>query len=982
MSYVYSPLLLLLFVSSSFCQNPKPIKEDITNIPIQQDTHWADSVIETMTLDEKIGQLIMVAGYSNRDTAYENELSELISKYKIGGVIFFQGGPMRQVQITNRIQAESNIPLLVGIDGEWGLEMRLDSTMAFPYQMALGAIQDDSLIYAMGATLAHQLTRMGIHVNFAPVVDINNNPKNPVINYRSFGEEKENVVRKGIMYMNGLQDNHIIASAKHFPGHGDTDKDSHKTLPLILHDRERLDDIELYPFRELIKGGVKSIMVGHLNIPALDPKENQASSLSKPIVSDLLKKELGYEGLIITDAMNMKGVADRYPPGEVDVQVLLAGNDMILMPVDVSKTIAAIKAAIEQGVLTPEDIDERARKVLEAKQWAKVDKFEPIDTTHLIADLNTPEAKLLKRKLLAAALTLLRNEDQLLPLQRLDTLKVATIAIGLEKETTFQKTVEKYIDADHFFLPENSTKEMISLIEKQLNNYNLLLISLHRKERRPGTSVVLTPQMTAFLKKMATNQHVVFTLFRNAYLLNRYPGLSHSNAVLVTYQDGDVVGTLAAEAIFGAIGINGKLPVSANSDFKAGDGLVTKGDFRLGYAPPEAVGINKEELLEIDTLAFAAIKEAAIPGCVVLVAKDGEVIYNKAFGYHTYDSVQQVQADDIYDLASITKIAAALPALMKLYAEGKFDLDDPISKYLKEFKKKDKRDITFREVLAHQGGLTAWIPFWKNTVKENGRFKWFTFKADSSKRFPYKVSEHLYLNRNYHKKIYRAIRKSPVAAQPTYVYSDLSFYLYPQLVEQLSGVPFLQYLEENFYAPLGAETLTYNPYQQFPVARIVPTEYDSLFRKGLIQGRVHDEGAAMLNGVSGHAGLFGNANDLAKLMQMYLQNGWYNGHTYIDSTTLAEFTGCQFCEEGNRRALGFDRPIEPYLENGNTARSASTESFGHSGFTGTFTWADPKYNLIYIFLSNRVYPTRENVLLFTLNTRTKIQQVIYNALHL
>lgn len=954
-------------------------EEHLLNVPIP-DTPWADSVIETMTLDEKIGQLIMIAGYSNKDKAYENELSALIDKYKIGGVIFFQGGPVRQVNITNRIQAESRIPLLIGIDAEWGLEMRLDSTIAFPYQMTLGAIQDGSLIYKMGAMIASQLTRMGIHYNFAPSVDINNNPKNPVINYRSFGEDKKNVARKGVMYMKGMQDNHVLTSAKHFPGHGDTDTDSHKALPLILHNRERLDSIELYPFRELISEGVKSIMVGHLNIPALDPQENQASSLSKPIVTGLLKNELGYEGLIITDAMNMKGVADRLPPGEVDVQVLLSGTDMILFPVDVSKTIAAIKKSIEQGVLTEEDIHQRAKKVLALKEWAGVNEFKTIETEGLIADLNTPEAQLLKRKLLAASITLLQNKNQLLPLQNLDTLKVATLSIGLGEKTTFQRTVDNYVEGDHFYLTENSSKETIALLENKLRKYNLLLVSLHRKERRPGTSVNITPQMNAFLKKIAANQNTVFTLFRNAYLLDKYPGLSDANALLVTYQDGEMIEELAVEAIFGAIGMKGKLPVSANSDFKAGDGLVTKGNNRMGYAPPEAVGIDNEALAQIDTLAFAAIQESAIPGCVILIAKDGKVIYNKAFGYYTYDSVVQVQIEDIYDLASITKIAAALPALMKLYAEGKFDLDDPVSKYLKEFKRRDKKDITFREVLAHQGGLTGWIPFWKSTIKKNGRFKWFTFKADSSKRFPYKVAEHLYLNRNYSKKIYRAIRKSPVATNPQYVYSDLSFYLYPRLVEQLSGIPFLEYIDKYFYAPLGAETLTYNPYKQFNADRIVPTEYDSLFRKVLIQGRVHDEGAAMLNGISGHAGLFGNANDLAKLLQMYLQYGQYGGHQYIDSTTVAEFTNCQFCEKGNRRALGFDRPIEPYIENGNTARSASSASFGHSGFTGTFAWVDPAYNLVYIFLSNRVYPTRQNTLLYVLNTRTKIQQVIYDAI--
>jgi beta-N-acetylhexosaminidase len=976
--YYYS--LFLLFIINTFCVGQSDRTLEAPPPPELPKTEWTDSVIQTMTLDEKIGQLIMVPGYSNKDKAHEDELSALIDQYKVGGIIFFQGNPVDQARMTNRYQSESKLPLLIALDGEWGLEMRLNNTMRFPYQMTLGAIQDDSLIYEMGRVIAQHHKRVGIHVNFAPVIDINNNPRNPVINYRSFGEDRENVTAKGIMYMRGMQDERVIASAKHFPGHGDTDKDSHYTLPVITHDKDRLDSLELYPFRKLIEAGVKSVMVGHLNIPALDSTKNHVSSLSKPIVTGLLKEKMGYTGLITTDAMNMKGVADRMPPGEVDVQVLLAGNDLILMPVDVPKTVAAIKKAIREGVLTEEIIEDRCRKILEAKEWAGVNEFELIDTANMVADLNTAEAKLLNRRLLAASLTLLRNENQLLPIKGLDTLKVATIAIGTKSKNDFQKTVDKYVSATHFTLDNNSNREQINAIERQLSKYNLVLVSLHRQERRPGSTYGVGAEVASFIKKLSNRKNVGMILFRNAYLLSKYPDLDKADALVVAYQDGQVEQEVAAQAIFGALGMQGKLPVSASEHFKAGDGLFTKGGFRLGYAPPEAVGIGHLALNQIDTLASKAIKDAAMPGCVVLVAKDGQVIYNKAFGFHTYDSVQQVQPDDIYDLASITKIAAALPALMKLASEGKFDLDEPLSQYLKEFKKKDKRDITFRQVLAHQGGLVAWIPFWKNTVRKNGHYKWFTFKEDSSKRFPYKVADNLYLNRNYHRKIYRAIRKSPISETPKYVYSDLSFYLYPRLVEKLSGKPFLQYLDEEFYGPLGAETLTFNAYQKFSDERIVPTEYDSLFRNAQIHGRVHDEGAAMLDGVSGHAGLFGNANDLAKLLQMYVQDGRYAGTEYIDSATLTEFTHCQYCSEGNRRALGFDRPNVPYVENGNTAKGASEVSYGHSGFTGTFAWVDPKFNLIYVFLSNRVYPTRDNTLLFQQNVRTNIQQVIYDAI--
>lgn len=984
MKYLKHPFLLLLFcfTYSSLFGQAFPGSEKIEPPFLGQDSAWVDSVMNTMSMDEKIGQLIMVAGYSNRDQTFENSVTDLIRKYHLGGVIFFQGNPKDQVRLNNKYQSEAEIPLLIGIDGEWGLGMRLDSTMSFPYQMALGAIQNDSLIYEMGKTIAGQMKRVGVHINFAPVVDVNNNPDNPVINFRSFGEQKENVARKSIMYMNGMQDQHVMACAKHFPGHGDTGTDSHYALPVITHNRDRLDSLELYPFKRLIQEGVGSIMVGHLNIPSLDPTENQASSLSKPIVTDLLREELGYEGLITTDAMNMKAVADKYAPGVAGVKTLLAGNDMILMPVDVAKTIEEIKTAIKRGELTESRIERSVRRVLAAKAWTGAKDFQPIDTTSIIDDLNSPQAKLISRKLTKGSLTLIKNENNLVPFQRLDTIKAATIAIGLDSLGQFQQVVNNYIEADHYFLSEKSTEAMVEVLRENLDNYNLLIVSLHRKEKRPNLSMSLSPEVTSFIEHLAQNDKAAFVFFRNPYLLTKYPSLESSKAVLLTYQDGPDAQRLAAQVLFGGIGARGRLPVTINREFKAGDGLDSPEGLRLQYSQPEAVGMNRIILSQIDTLVMEAIKGKAIPGAVVLVAKDGQIIYNKAFGHHTYDSLQQVETDDLYDLASLTKVSASLPALMKLHSEGKIDLDDPISKYVKVFRQKGKLDMTFREALTHQAGLKAWIPFWKNTIKKNGRFKWFTFKSDSSKRFPYKVADNLYLNRNYHKRLFKAIRKSPVDKEQGYVYSDLSFYTYPLLVQELTGQSFTSYVNENFYSPLGANTLGFNPYLRFAEENIVPTEYDSLFRKNLIHGKVHDEGAAMLNGISGHAGLFGNANDLAKLMQMYLEHGKYGGKQYVDSLTIAEFTRCQFCEgeTKSRRAIGFDRPNDPYIEEGNTARDASLKSYGHTGFTGTMAWVDPAYNLIYIFFSNRVYPTRENTKLYKLNTRTDIQQVLYDAL--
>lgn len=977
--------LLLFLVQSGYAQNntiehPLPFFN-----PQNSSDKWVDSVFNTLDKDERIGQLLMVAAYSNRGKAHEDSIMQLIQKYKIGGLIFFQGGPVRQANLVNKYQEISDVPLMIAMDLEWGLGMRLDSTISYPYQMALGALQEEvpgqeNLIYEMGAEIARQCRRMGIHVNFAPVVDVNNNPANPVINYRSFGEDKINVAKKSIAYMKGMQDHKVLATAKHFPGHGDTGTDSHYDLPLIKHNRERLDSLELYPFRELIKNGIGSIMIAHLSIPALDDTKNLPSTLSKPIVTGLLKEELNFEGLIFTDAMNMRGLTKYFSPGVADAQAVIAGNDILEFSLNIPKAISEIKKAIKDGRISQKEIDAKCKKILAAKKWLELDQYKSIDTKDLVEYLNRPYADVLNRRLIKGALTVVQNKEEILPLKRLDTLKVATVSVGATETTYFQKMTESYFPAVHFTISKNSTLAEISAVKENLKNYNLVLMGLHSTGYRPGVVIRYTPEMLEFIKDITGNHQVIVNYFLNPYLLEKIDGVDKAAGIVVGYQDNKLVQELSVQSVFGGISTSGKLPVVVNSKFKKDTGFDIASLERLSYSIPEEVGLDSKTLTQIDSMVLEAISQEAIPGAQVLVARKGKVVYHKSFGHHSYDNEIPVNYDDLYDLASLTKVTAALPSLMKLHGDGKLDLDGKLGDYLPEFRKSNKKDLTFREMLTHQSGLTAWIPFWKNTVKKNGRFKWFTFKADSSKRFPYKVADNLYLHRNYYKKVYKEILKSPVSDKKDYVYSDLSFYLYPHIVSRITGKPFEEYVKEEFYKPLGAFSLTYNPYLHYDEDKIVPTEIDSLFRKSLLHGRVHDEGAAMLNGISGHAGLFGTSNDLAKLMQMYLQKGSYGGKNLLKESTVEEFTRCQFCEKGRRRALGFDRPNIVYVENGNTARNASQLSFGHTGFTGTFAWVDPAYDLVYIFLSNRVYPTRENKKLYDLNTRTRIQQVIYDAI--
>jgi len=943
--------------------------------------HWVDSVFSTLTPDDRIAQLIAVAAYSNRGEEHKQEILKLIREQKIGGLIFFQGGPVRESKLINAYQSASKVPLIVGMDAEWGVGMRLDSTISYPYQMTLGAIQNDSLLYDMGREVARQLRRAGIHINFAPVVDINNNPDNPVINFRSFGENKYNVARKAMAYMKGMQDHGILTTAKHFPGHGDTGTDSHNALPLINHSRARIDSLELYPFREMIKAGITGVMVAHLNIPVLD-SSGVPSTLSKRIITDLLRKEMGFQGLIVTDAMNMRGVTTNHQPGVVDKDAILAGNDMLELTEDVSRAITEIRKAIKEGHVSQLDIDERCRKMLAMKYHAGLAHLKSLDVNTIVDELNSPEAKLLNRDLIEASITVLRNEQNILPLQDLDKIRIAAVSIGRNETTTFQRTLGFYTRVDHFLVPSDANKNYLDSINIKLKDYNQIIAGVHDDPGRPRNQVTFSEPVLSFISSLAVRENTVVAVFKNPYTLDKLNSIEKSAGLIVTYQDNDDIEDLTAQLIFGGTSASGRLPVSIGNKFTSGGGIDVRGGNRFKYTLPEDAGMNSKVLhAKVDSLVNQALSAKAIPGCQVFVAKNKNVVMNKAYGYQDYADTVKVKHSDLYDLASVTKISTGLPALMKLYDEGTFRLDATLADYLPKFKHSNKADIPMYDILTHQARFKPWIPFYKDIVKKNGNYKWATVKPDSSKRFPIKLKDRMYLYRGYPGKIVNVIRKSPLEAEKKYVYSDFFFILAPRVVESMIDQDFQTYIQSNFYKPLGATSLTYNPMLRYPKKSIVPTEHDYYFRHEAIRGTVHDEGAIMLGGVSGHAGLFANANDLAKLMQMYLDMGEYGGKRYIKSTTLQEWTRTRFPENNNRRALGFDKPNLQYTgDNNNTAKDAGAASFGHTGFTGIFTWMDPETGLLYIFLSNRVDPTRDNTRLYQLNTRTKIQQALYDSM--
>lgn len=968
-------VLLLAIVFSSSAQD--------TPVPFLKYMHhpWVDSVLQTLTPQERIAQLLMVAAFSNKGAQHEKEINKLIDEQKIGGLIFFQGGPSREASLINRYQKTSKVPLLIAMDAEWGLGMRLDSTISFPYQMTLGAIQNNDLIYQMGKEVARQLKVAGIQVNFAPVSDVNNNPANPVINYRSFGENKYEVATKATAYMKGMQDQNVLATAKHFPGHGDTGTDSHYALPQINHSRQRLDSLELYPFRELIRAGIGGIMVAHLNVPSLDPTPGP-STLSKKIITDLLKNELHFQGLIVTDAMNMKGVTAGHTPGVVDKDAILAGNDLLEFTEDVPRALDEIMLAVKNGLISQKEIDERCRKVLAVKYGTGLSKIETLETTGAAKALNAIEAKLLNRNLTEASLTVLRNEHDLVPLQRLDTLTVASVSIAANAITPFQKSLDLYTKVKHFVVLKDASDKIIDSIRTELKKYNLVIASLHDTGSRPLNKLDVSESVSKLITEISNMKKAVLTVFKNPYVLDKIIDIENANTLVVTYQDNINAEELSAQLIFGGISASGRLPVSVGVKFKSGDGLDVKGGIRFKYTLPEDAGMDSKVLnTKIDSLVKQALDAYAIPGCQILVAKDKKVVFYKAYGLQQYSDSAKVKLDDLYDLASVTKISTSVPSLMKLYDEGKFKLDATLGDYLPAFKHSNKSNIPMYDILTHQARFQPWIPFWKNTIRKNGSYRWHTFKKDSSERYSIRVKQDMYLDKKYPDKMVNSIRKSPLLEEKKYVYSDFFFILAPRVVESMIDESFPTYLDKNFYSSLGATSITYNPLSKYPMSSIIPTEHDYSFRHEPIRGTVHDEGAIMLGGISGHAGLFANANDLAKLMQMYLDGGEYGGQRYIAESTFKKWTTTQFPENDNRRGLGFDKPNLIYLgENNNAAKDASTASFGHTGFTGTMTWMDPSMGLLYIFLSNRVEPTRNNTRLYQLNTRTKIQQAMYDAL--
>jgi len=951
-------------------KSSRNVPEPPVNPPyLSIDTPWADSLMQVMTLEEKIGQLFMVAA-NGRDTDESDYqlIDSLIENYDLGGLIYFQSHPTEHVSLVNRFQSKSKIPLMNGIDGEWGMAMRIDSMMAFPWNMTLGAIQNDTLLFDLGKALAKESKAMGIHVNFAPVVDVNSNPLNPIINARSYGELPENVAQKGKALMLGMQYGGVLACAKHFPGHGDTGSDSHKTLPVIYHDKARIDSVDIIPFKSLIDAGVASVMVAHLDIPALDSTTNRASTLSPYIVDTLLQQDLNFKGLIFTDALNMKSVSAYYESGALEVSALQAGNDVLLFPEDVPAAVQAIKIAISDSLLTEDRINASCHKILKAKEWMGIHRNALVNDVSVRENAQDQHTLYLKRRLEEAALTLIKSEDNILPIIELKDRKLAVLTLGEASGEAFVKQLNRYAKVVVFNPEEDLAMDV-----------DVLFISVHRSNKSPWKSYKFSEDEKILISRLSQQTKVVLTVFANPYSLLNAEFMDDLDGMLMAYQNSESMQSLAAQALFGALDISGELPVSISDKYAAGWGIKQASIGRLKYTMPEELGMNGDSLAFIDSIANYAISIKATPGCQVLVAKQGKVVYHKSFGYHTYDSLRAVDEFDVYDIASITKIASTVPLLMQKVDEGNFDLDRHLIDYLSMEDTCSKAHKTTREILSHQAQLWPWIPFYEETLTEKGGPNPKVYQSSMDETYELQVARDIYMNRSYSDTVLDRVLHSKMRKEKGYKYSDLGYYLLKEIIERQEGASLKDLVQNRIYKDLGANYTSYHPLEVFPKEQIVPTEKDEYFRKQLLQGYVHDPGAAMQNGVGGHAGIFSNANDLAKLMQMYLNGGTYAGKEYIKQKTLQEFTSCQYCKKDNRRGIGFDKPVIDDTE-GPTCLEASPSSFGHSGFTGTIVWADPEHELIYVFLSNRIHPSADNSLLVKENIRTRIQEVIYKAI--
>ncbi len=956
---------------------------------------YADSVLQTLSLEERIGQLFVVYAETTWDEKNLNYFYRQWENAEPGGIILFRGGPKTVRQFIKNSQERVKVPLLFSVDGEYGLSMRMDSFPSIPYNMVLGAVDDNRIVMEAGAFVGSQCHELGIHINFAPVLDLNNNPDNPVINYRSFGEDLQNVADKGYAYLYGMQQYGVLGVGKHFPGHGNTATDSHYDLPVINGTYPDLYNAELRPFEKLANRGLKAVMVGHLNVPALD-NTGQPATLSAPIIQGVLRDSLGFGGLVITDGMNMGAVTRGYE--QPFVKALQAGNDVLLLPANYAAAKNEVLQAVKSGGLDAQLISDKCRRVLMAK-------YVLIEQQKLKqAAQAPPAAEALNEKIYQHAVTLLKNENSSIPFSQLAGKKVALIE-NTGSPSRFSETVQFYHSVEHYHIRD--LEQQPALLQK-LAHYDLVIFGLHGNLTGRQSNYGISQDAVHAVGQLAEHAPVAVVLMANPYVMRAFSMQTYTRVqnFIVGYDSGAASQLYCAQVLFGGASAQGRLSVSVEPFARVGDGLFSRKN-RMGFVHKNNGGFHPAMEDSIRQIVQEAIDDKAMPGCQILVARDGEIVLQQSYGYHTYENKLPVKNTDVYDLASVTKIVATLPLFMQMDERGEVHLNETLSTYFPDLTGTNKANISMRDMLRHTAGFAPHIAFQfafvdPVTVKKYGLinnrsnrvfqyridqslyvnryFKYYPslFNKRESKYFPIKVANNMYASTEVLDSIWTRIDSSEVSPGNLYKYSDLGYYYLQKLIENKTHTPLDELAATQFYNKLGMARTAFKPLELFPVDEIVPTENDTYFRKQLLLGYVHDQGAAMMGGVAGHAGLFSNAGDLAKMMQMYLNGGQYGGEQFFTWNTLHYYSSDT--DGDGRRAIGFDKPEPDSTKVGPTCLLASPESYGHSGFTGTYVWVDPAYNLIYIFLSNRIHPDAYNTKLIKNDVRTRIQEQIYKAI--
>ncbi len=958
-------LVIVLFALNNGCRAPieiqqtheEPVPDE--QIEVEQifttKTDWVEETLSRLSVEEKIGQMIMPRGYgyfTNTESNENQRMMRFVKEKKVGGVCFFQGDIYSTAVTINKLQEISNVPLLISADFERGGPMRIRRMTSFPEAMALGASRRKDLANKMGKIVASESRAIGVHQNFAPVADINNNAINPVINIRSFGESPELVAELASEYATGMQSGGLIATAKHFPGHGDTDVDSHYDLPVLNVKRERMDIVELFPFMELINKGVMSVMTAHIALPNLETQKRLPASLSKMITTDILEDELGFKGLIITDGLEMKGVSKFLSINEAAVMSVEAGADILLLPPDEDAAIEAILNAIRTKRISIERINKSVRKILALKEWLKLDENRFTDINSISDVVSTPENLSVAKEIAQSSITVVQNNNAL-PLQPGKNTLVVIVSDTDDYRTDINRTSNTHPNervGDYLIsqMRERSRKINSARISPRSNKIDfddvltkakssdILVIAIYVKFRSGNNPFGITEQMIDFLNLLTENisknkkQKSIIVSFGNPYPIGN---LKNADAVLFAFSDVEASIEAAVEVAYGEISARGRLPVTI-PEFKENKAIGTMFSYGSGInvikstLSEEKISAKEKDrkFSKIEKIMQTAVNEKAFPGAQLLVAQNGEVVFQQNFGKLDYaKDATDVSDSTIFDLASLTKVFATTLAIMKLYDDGKVSLNDKVIQYIPEFGNKGKEIITIRNLLKHDSGLPAWQKFYLDHQSGNE-----------------------ILNTIYNSELLYRTGDSTL-------YSDFGFIVLGKIVEKVTGISLDAYMKKEFYEPLGMENTYFNPSKELS-SRIAPTEFDSVWRQSLVHGSVHDEAASMLGGIAGHAGLFSNVSDLSILSQMILNGGSYGGVRYIEPETIKLFT--ERSDLKSKRGLGWDyKTLNGYSSAG---KLFSPKSFGHTGFTGTSIWFDPEENLFVLLLTNRVYPSRVN----------------------